>query len=70
MSVLEKVVFLHPLSPKKRGAEKKRQLFETDEKIEIACVIHYIIRYNEDTKTSQKGKTSNSYNEEFDPGSG
>ena len=82
------VVSLQPFST------GKRQLFETDEKIEIACVNLHIYRCVEDTKTSQKVKKTtfqrsessgkefalpsrgnvmsknNSYNEEFDPGSG
>ena len=69
MVVLKKVVLLHPLSPQKRGVEKKRQLFETDEKKEIACVgIHIKICVRHEDESN--GKTSNSYNEEFDPGSG
>ena len=50
--------------------KKKRQLFETDERKEIACVTYLIIDRVGDTKTSQEGKENNSYNEEFDPGSG
>ena len=50
------VVSLHPLSPKKRVLKKKRQLFETDERKEIACVTYLIIDRVGDTKTSQEGK--------------
>ena len=62
------VVSLHPLSTKK-GYVEKRERFETDEKEEIACVTCFL-RGAGDTKTSQRGKENNSYNEEFDPGSG
>ena len=40
----------------KTGVEKKRQLFETDERKEIACVTYLIIDRVGDTKTSQEGK--------------
>jgi hypothetical protein len=53
----KKVVLLHPLSPKKGVLKKrKRQLFETDEKKEIACVTCPMIDRTGDTETSQKGK--------------
>ena len=47
----------------------KRQNIETDEKREIACVgLHReICKRHED---ESKGNKNNSYNEEFDPGSG
>ena len=49
--------------------DRKTEQFETNEKIEIACVnLHIkICRGHED---ESKGKKNNSYNEEFDPGSG
>ena len=50
----KKVVLLHPLSPKKGVLKKrKRQLFETDEKKEIACVTCPMIDRTGDTETSQ-----------------
>ena len=59
----KKVVLLQPFST------RRRENIETDEKREIACV-GLILWYKKDTKTSQRGKKNNSYNEEFDPGSG
>ena len=59
----KKVVLLQPFST------RRRENIETDEKREIACV-GLMLWYKIDTKTSQRGKKNNSYNEEFDPGSG
>ena len=50
MSVLKKVVLLHPFSA------GEQELFETDERKEIACVTYLIIDRVGDTKTSQEGK--------------
>ena len=69
MPVRKKVVLLHPFSA------RKHEYIETDEKIEIACV-----KSSRDTvvavldgdghEDESIGKKNNSYNEEFDPGSG
>ena len=58
------VVFLQPFST------GKRQFIETDEKREIACVTYSIKDRMGDTRRVKKVNKSNSYNEEFDPGSG
>ena len=54
-----------------RTRSLKRKNFDTDEKIEIACVGR-LLGEARDTRRVKKVKleTSNSYNEEFDPGSG
>ena len=49
--------------------ERGQENIETDEKTEIACVVIHIkicVRHEDESK----GKENNSYNEEFDPGSG
>ena len=49
--------------------ERGQENIETDEKTEIACVVIHIkicVRHEDESK----GRENNSYNEEFDPGSG
>ena len=53
---LEKGCIFASAFAQKTGVEKKRQLFETDERKEIACVTYLIIDRVGDTKTSQEGK--------------
>ena len=58
-----------------RQSERRRrqetEYIENDEKIEIACVRHiYNMLYVRTRRRVKKVKKNNSYNEEFDPGSG
>ena len=69
------VVSLHPLStgerPRKSAGSERRQDIEKDVEDEIACVFERAGQAGTARhETSQKVKASNSYNEEFDPGSG
>ena len=79
------VVSLHPFSTgrdawRERPTGGRRETFETDEKIEIACVLsienwkleigNSCRRGRRGTRRRVKKVKSNSYNEEFDPGSG
>ena len=69
------VVFLHSLSPEKGGVEKAPLWPAGSERIlkrlkqEIACVLA-ASRGGGRGARRVKGYKSNSYNEEFDPGSG
>ena len=64
----KKVVSLHPLSRNERGSrESERTLRFWDQ--EIACV-RCPARRGRKTRRVKGNETSNSYNEEFDPGSG
>ena len=67
------VVFLHSLSTERVIVEKvveKRAIIETDEREEIACVGLPEMPASRTRDESKVKKASNSYNEEFDPGSG
>ena len=50
--------------------EGRQEKFETDEKKEIACVSPVYNKVYGRTRRRVKKVKSNSYNEEFDPGSG
>ena len=65
------VVSLHSLSTERGHGERgcrKRAIIETDEREEIACVGRPEAGQPDTRRV--KGRKSNSYNEEFDPGSG